>query len=154
MTDRQIIQEELEAIKEDLIKKHIELGMKSSGEWIDSLKVEVQGTHGVIKGNEYTWQLQAGRRPGTMPRIEYIEKWILDKGIKPIEQSMKISSLAFLIARKIKEEGTKYYQQGGTDLLDSVVNPERIQRIIDKVGQLHIVSLRSEILEQIKNFSK
>ncbi|GIM60539.1 hypothetical protein ACF3OB_01155 [Capnocytophaga canis] len=146
----QIIREELEKIKEDLIAKHVSLGMKASGKWIESLEVKTQATRGSIIGQAYTYQLQAGRKSGTMPPIQAIEEWIKQKGIKPVEDKMKISSLAFIIARKIKQEGTKYYQQGGTDLIDSVVTPDRIQKIIDRVGSLHVVNLQSEILELIK----
>lgn len=157
MKDEQIIQEELESIRQELIQRHHQLNMKASGQWADSLRVQVNGTKGKLIGKDYTYYMQIGRRPGRMPPLEAIEQWIINKGLKPIEDKIKTSSLAFLIARKIKEEGTKYYQQGGTDLIDSVVTPQRIQKIIDRVGQLKVVELKSQILEivqKIKNESQ
>ena len=100
-TSQQIFQEEFEAIKIDLAKKHVELGMKASGQWESSLEVESGVDFGRVIGEPYTEQLVNGRKPGKFPPIKAIEKWIVDKGIiANIEGNIKVSSLAFLIARK------------------------------------------------------
>lgn len=140
----QILDFELNLIKEDLIQKHLKLGMKASGQWIDSLNVQTKGQKGIIWGEPYTEQLVNGREPGKFPPINAIKKWIEDKNITPFDQ-ISISSLAFLIARKIAKEGTEYFKQGGTDLVSSVITPQRIQRIIDNVSEFHINSFFSEI---------
>lgn len=144
MTKSQILNDELEQIKQDLIKKHLELGMKASGGWIDSLNVQTKGLSGIIYGKPYTEQLVNGREHGKFPPISMIKQWIIDKNITPFDK-ISISSLAFLIARKIAKEGTKYFKQGGTDLVSSVITPERIQMILDKVSEFHINSFLSEI---------
>lgn len=145
MTPSDILKHELELIKIDLIKKHDELGMRASGKWAESIEVNVKGTSGTISGNKYTEQLQNGREGGKYPPVKEIERWLYEKGITPLEEKMKLSTLAFLIARKIAQDGTKYYQQGGTDLIDSVITPERIQRIIDQVSEFHVNSFVSEV---------
>lgn len=155
MTGKDILQIELEKIRQELIQKHIQLGMKASGDWINSVEVQTSGSDkgasGVIRANHYTRQLVEGRPPTSNPSPgsptlkEAIEKWIYDKGIQPLEANMKISSLAFLIARKIHREGTEYFKQGGTDLVDSVITPERIQRIISKVTEFHVSRVVSEV---------
>lgn len=145
MNGSEILKRELEAIREELIQKHIQLKMKASGDWIDSVEVQVEGLSGRVRANAYTEQLVNGRQPGKFPPIKMIEAWIYHKGINTLERNMTISSLAFLIARKIAREGTEYFKQGGTDLVDAVITPERIQSIIDKVSEFHVNRVVSEV---------
>ena len=152
MDPSQKLQEEFDSLKADLIAKHKELGMKASGNWIDSLNVETKGLTATIYGESYTEQLVEGRAPGKFPPIEAITKWIEDKGITPFD-NISTSSLAFLIARKIANEGTDYYKEGGTELVSAVITPQRIQEIIDRVSNFSINNFYSEItkvLEDIK----
>ena len=149
LNQSQILEAQMELLKEDLAAKHRELGMKASGKWEASLEVDVQRLKGVIRGEDYTEQLVNGRAPGKFPPIAAIKQWILDKNIRFLGQ-ISLSSLAFLIARKIAKDGTKYFQQGGTDLLDAVITPQRIQSIIDSVSEFYIDSFTSEISGFIK----
>ena len=143
MTTIDVLKIEFEAIRKELVKRHDELGMRASGKWAKSLEVEISKTDGKstakLYGEKYTEQLVLGRKPGRFPPIKAIEQWIKDKGIQPIEANLKISSLAFLIARKIAKEGTNYYKQGGTDLVESVITPKRIQDIINQVKEINVV---------------
>ena len=146
------LESEFDSLKVDLIEKYNELGMKASGNWGQSLNVEVKGLTAIIYGEDYTEQLVEGRAPGKFPPIAAIRQWIEDKGIIPFD-NISISSLAFLIARKIAREGTNYFQDGGTDLVSSVITPQRIQQIIDNVSEFSINNFYSEItkvLEDIK----
>lgn len=128
---RGLILLEFEKMKQDLISKHIELGMKASGKWIESLDVIERDMSVQLVGEKYTDQLVYGRRPGKMPPVKAIENWIINKGIIP---EIPIRSLAWAIAKSIEKKGTSYYKKGGTDLVSSVVTPERINRIITLVG--------------------
>ena len=147
-----ILAEEFESIRKDLIAKHIALGMKASGKWAKSLENIIEAKAGdfsaQIIGEKYTEQLSFGRRPGKFPPIKAIKQWIIDKGL-PLKD-IKLSSLAFLIARKIAKSGTKYYQQGGTDLVTSVVTPERIQKIINRVATVNVSTLVSGLITELK----
>ena len=153
MTTAEILEREFESIKDDLIKRHNELGMKASGLWESELNVEISEsdstTIATLSGLNYTEQLVYGRKPGKFPPIKAIEQWIIDKGIQ-LENNIKASSLAFLIARKIAKEGTKYFQNGGTDLIESVVTPERIQSIINQVKEINVVTMTKGLIEQLK----
>lgn len=144
MDSSAILNKEMESLKADLIAKHMQLGMRASGNWADSLNVQTKGLSSVIYGEPYTEQLVNGRAPGKFPPVDAIKKWIYDKNIN-IGDKISISSLAFLIARKIAKEGTEYFKQGGTDLVESVITPERIQSILDQVTEFHINSFFSEI---------
>lgn len=140
-----ILEKELQSIAKDLKAKHRELGMRSSGKWEDSVDVRVDRLKGTVYAEDYTQQLATGREPGKFPPISSIEQWIIDKGIQPLDESLTISSLAFLIARKIAREGTEYFKQGGTDLLESVITPARIQSIIDQVSEFYISSFVTDL---------
>ena len=148
MTSKQILDEEFALLQEGLIKKYKELGMRASGQWGDSLETTTTNTNAKIMGEDYTNQLVNGRRPGSFPPVADIKKWIIDKGIaNNIKGNISISSLAFLIARKIAREGTKYFQQGGTDLVSAVVTEQRMQSIINKVGE----AITLEFITRIEN---
>ena len=154
MKIEEVLAKEFESIRVDLIKAYENKKMKSSGRWANSLEVEITSTETIytakILGERYTEQLVFGRKPGTFPPIKAIEQWIKDKGIQPIEANLKISTLAFLIARKITREGTKYFKQGGTDLVSSVVTPKRIQDIINKISEINVGIITRGLVEQLK----
>lgn len=154
MTTADILKIEFESIKADLIKKHDELNQRASGEWAESLESVISESEHItnikLYGNAYTEQLVNGRKPGKFPPIKAIEKWIYDKGISAVGKDISISSLAFLIARKIANEGTKIYQKGGTDLISSVITPERIQRIINQVSEINLTVIVNGMIEQLK----
>ena len=148
MTPQEIIRTELESLKADIAAHHRELGQPATGEFEQSLEIIEERGRFIIKSAKYGQQLIKGRKPGTMPPVQAILEWIKVKGITA--KDIKIESLAFLIARSIKEKGTKYYQTGGTDLLDAVITPSRIQRIIDDLKDFHITELKTLIKRTLK----
>lgn len=147
MTTTDILTAEFEQLKNDLIAKHDELGMRASGQWADSLDVEVSENKAVITGIKYSEQLEFGRRAGKAPPSAAIEQWIRNKGIA---SDISISSLAFLIARKISREGWKRERFGGVDLIGQVVTPERIQQIIDKVSDIYVTNFTSDLIKYLR----
>ncbi len=154
MTTIEVLQEEFESIKAELVQRYNELGMKSSGLWESELEISIDGdeskSSSKVLGLNYTEQLVLGRKPGKFPPIKAIEQWIQDKGIAAIGKNISTSSLAFLIARKIAQEGTNYFKQGGTDLVESVITPERIQSIIDRVKEINVVTMTNGLIEKLK----
>lgn len=146
-----ILAEEFEALRVDLIARYDELGMRASGNWADALEVDVSENKATIKGLTYSEQLESGRAPGKQPPSAAIEQWIKDKGIASrIEGKISISSLAFLIARKIGREGWKREQHGGVDLISEVVTPERIQKIIDRLSDIYVTNFTNDIIDYLK----
>jgi hypothetical protein len=142
-----ILTEEFNLLKLDLIKAYDAKGMRASGNWADSLEVNVTGgLNAKIIGEKYSEQLEYGRKSGKQPPSKVIEQWIRDKGImQKVTGKISISSLAFLIARKIGREGWKREGYGGVELIGEVVTPERIQQIIDKVSDSYIPLFENEI---------
>ena len=117
-----------------------------------SIRTEIK-----VFGNSYTLELfmedywkwvDEGRKPGKMPPIDKIAKWIAQKGIpirsmvkaSPLKRKSKLSlseriksrnrSLAFLIARKIAKHGTK-----GTHFYSDVINDKFFQDLNNDIGE-------------------
>lgn len=154
-----ILRKELDALKEDLIRRHEELGMKASGAWQQSLQVSANGFAGLLKGAvsglDYTYYMQNGRKGGKMPPVAAIEQWIKIKGIQPIENRIKVSGLAWAIAKRIAREGTMRSRDNGKpSFIDEVITPERVQDIIHKVGYGYISTFVSEVINFLKEIKE
>ena len=151
MTVEQTLNTEFNLLMKELIQKHIQLGMKASGNWINELEVETGPFSAKITGEEYTKQLVSGRKPGNRPPISAIKQWIKDKGIvSNIKSKDPITALAFAIATKIGQSGTKYFRQGGTELLDAVITPARVQQIVKSVGAVSSLEFVKKIENEFK----
>jgi len=126
-----------------LIPKHIDLGMKATGEWIESL--EVQGN--TIRGRKYTEQLVYGRSAGTMPPIAPLEKWVNAKfGIG----GPQAKNIAWAVAKKIEKEGTSWKQKGGSDLLEVLESKQVIDYINERLGKYITAEATLELQRQLQ----
>lgn len=149
----QVLSKEFEALKNDLIRAYDAKGMRASGKFADSLEVRVEGLTAQLWGEDYAQQLETGRKSGKFPPIDAIKKWIEDKGIaNRIQGEISVSSLAFLIARKISREGWKREQFGGVELISQVVTDQRMQKIIDEVGVEQALKYTTEITKMIEEW--
>jgi hypothetical protein len=143
----QVLSREFEDLKKDLIIAYDAKGMRASGKFAETLEVRVNGLTAQLWGEDYAQQLETGRKSGKFPPIDAIKKWIEDKGIaNRIQGEISISSLAFLIARKIAREGWKREQFGGVELISQVVTDQRMQKIIDEVGAEQALIYSTEII--------
>jgi hypothetical protein len=148
------LSEQFELLKDDLIKAYDAKGMRASGKFAESLEVKVNGLTAQLWGESYAQQLETGRRSGAFPPISAIEQWIKDKGIaNRIQGEISISSLAFLIARKIAQRGWKREEYGGVELISEVVTDVRIQKIIDEVGVEQAMIYSTEIINLTKELA-
>jgi hypothetical protein len=79
----------------------------------------------IFSTEKYFTILETGRGPGKRPPISAIEDWVKNK---PIASDINPRSLAFLIARKIGEEGSLLYRQGGkSGVISDFINETKIQ---------------------------
>jgi len=126
-----------------LIPKHIDLGMKATGEWINSLEVEGN----TIRGRKYTEQLVYGRSAGTMPPIAPLERWVNAKfGIGGVQAK----SIAWAVAKKIEKEGTSWKQKGGSDLLEVLESKQVIDYINERLGKYITAEATLELRRQLQ----
>lgn len=125
-----------------LIPRFKELNMNASGEWLQSLEVVAENDKGIIRGKHYSKQLAKGREGGSLPPIDAIEKWVKVKfGLSGSEARQR----AWAIAKKIERSGTRYYQQGGTDLLEVLEEPRVTQFIREELGAIARVKVAEEL---------
>lgn len=150
----EILLQEFESIKADLISAYDRKGMRASGKFADNLEVR-QTIRGVqLWGENYAQQLETGRQAGKFPPINAIAQWIEDKGIaSQLNGEITKNQLAFLIARKIAREGWKREGFGGVELISEVITEQRIQSIIDKVGDEVLLKYTSDIIKMIKEIA-
>lgn len=143
-----ILAQEFEKLRLEIIQKYDEKGMRASGQFTEGLVVEVSQYTAKLKGYKYTEQLEYGRRPGriSFEGREKIKEWILHKNVfNAAIAKIGLNALAFLIVRKIAQKGYMREQHGGVNLVSEVVTPERIQKIIDRVGRVAIIDFVSEL---------
>jgi hypothetical protein len=149
-----VLSKEFELLKDDLIKAYDAKGMRASGKFAETLEVKVNGLTAQLWGESYAQQLETGRKAGAFPPISAIEQWIKDKGIaNRIQGEISITSLAFLIARKIAQRGWKREEYGGVELISEVVTDVRIQKIIDEVGVEQAMIYSTEIINLTKELA-
>lgn len=87
----------------------------------------------IFSSEKYFTVLETGRGPtkegstaGSPTLRETILQWINNKGITPTDISKE--SLSYLIARKIHEEGSLLYRQGGNSgVISDFINQQKIQ---------------------------
>lgn len=146
-----VLAEELETLKKKIIAQHLGAGQKASGRTVASLRVEATEEKGTLYGRSPFGTLETGRKPGKVPQgfRTIIRKWMADKGIEaePIPyktdrphkytpQERGNQSLSYLIARKIKREGTTLFRKGGRADIYSNVIPAATERIKSRIVEL------------------
>lgn len=140
----QILSAEFELLRAEAVAAYKASGRAASGNWGANIKVELTETGASLTAPEYI----NGRKPGTPPPSDAIEQWLISKGIAArLEKDISISSLAFLIARKIGREG---WQPDKEDILASVATPQRIQAILDKIGESQLEDFTTQVLNHLK----
>lgn len=146
-----ILKEEFEKLRTDLITAYDSKGMRASGNFAESLDIIIGDSYAELWGDEYAEQLEYGRSSGAFPPLKDIEDWILQKGVfNAVLEEIKLSSLAFLIARKISQQGWNRQNFGGVDLISEVITEERLQMIIDIFGEQELISFSSDIIDIFK----
>lgn len=157
---RLILQEELEKLRMNIISNHLKAGQKASGRTAASMHVEVSEDSGTLWGRNAFGVLETGRKAGRVPKDfqGIIMQWMKDKGIQaaPIPyltnrphkytpQQRGTLRMSYLIARKIRREGTKLFRAGGRQ---DIYSPE-IEKTMERI-ETRMVSLIKSKIEHIK----
>ena len=143
-----ILKEEFDKLRQDLIIAYDAKGMRASGNFADSLDVIIGDTYAELWGDEYAEQLEYGRNAGGFPPLKDIEDWITAKGVfNDVLQEIKLSSLAYIIARKIAEQAWNRANYGGVGLISEVITEERLQMIINLFGENELITFTSDLID-------
>jgi hypothetical protein len=144
---KQILNDELKDLQKRIIQNHIKAGQKASGKTIKSILVEVGDDYGMLTGRKAIGTLETGRKAGRVPPKfkDIILKWMADKGI--VKKYPK--SFAFLVARKIRLEGSLLHRMGGrSDIYSNEINIT-IPRLIKRLGDDQVTEIM-RIFDNIK----
>lgn len=127
-----IVSDGLQGLRQRIIANHEAAGQVASGRTRDSLKVEMTGEGGILWGRQAFGVLETGRKPGKVPKGFYgiILQWVKDKGI----QVEKPKSFAYLVARKIANEGTRLYRSGQKEDIYSTEVEKTVRDISERIA--------------------
>jgi hypothetical protein len=117
--------------------------MHTTGHAEDSLFYKITDNKLIIGSSwAYITVLEDGRKPGKFAPPEVIEQWIDDK---PLGTDIPRKSLAFLINRKLKEEGSLIYQQGGNSgILSDYLNQQYVHKFLT-------LPLKDAVVDEVSN---
>lgn len=144
MTIKQIVGDELNALRLAIASHIMANGQNASGRTIRSLRVESREDGGTLFGRSPFATLERGRKGGKVPRKfhDIIYQWMMDKGIhgtpyqfkttRPHKRSAQEAgdrTLAYFISEKIRKQGTRLYRDGGRADVYSNAIPTTIKAI-------------------------
>ena len=156
--DKETFEKVLLEVVDILIKKHIDLGMKASGKWINSLEVSIEDNKGIIKGIKYTEQLVFGRKPNQNQDPKAKIKWAygmanFNPDFKKWLQIRGLSNYGVQVAYNIADEGTEYYKQGGTDLLEVLDSKEVTDLVWKKISSLITPQIEENLIRNLQTLA-
>lgn len=145
-----ISEQEVEKIMRDvidlfLIPRFMSLGMNATGQWRDNL--EARGN--TIWGREYTESLVYGSPPKTVVAIEPLIKWAQAKFGYSGNRAI---SVAFAVKKKIYREGTEYYKEGGTTLLEVLNEKKTLDYVTNEAAKIITNKMMIKINRKLSNF--
>ncbi|MBQ2016878.1 MAG: hypothetical protein II207_07745 [Clostridia bacterium] len=125
---RQILLEELDALRKRIIDNMGKAGQIVTGKTRDSMQVEARGNMGVLTGRRAFATLETGsapwsKKPKRVPKFfaDLIGEWIDAKGLDLNK---------WAVAHTIIHKGSKLYREGGRA---DIYSPE-LQKTIDRIG--------------------
>ena len=151
MTIAEEVQKWLDDSKAKIIANYNRDNMRASGSFEKSLRNEIKETPGrviaTMVGAHHSLFVDQGRNAGKRPPISAILKWIDDKRIVPTDISKP--SLAFLIARKIGNEGWKPKNTYPNGVISSVINQNEIDKLLISLSKVAKTNIRTEIWQTL-----
>lgn len=154
MNEEEIYKQYLEILKAKLVLKYDELGLRASGDYESELEYEIAKNKLIMYGAFHSTFMESGRRPGGFPPIQAIENWIEIKPGLPSIFVEKKRQFAFLIARKIAQQGiTVPNENNKGQVISSVVDDflaNDIFDMIEELGQIYLARIESDVLQIFK----
>lgn len=148
-TNEQIYKKYLSELKMDLINRYESTNRKATGKYADDITEEITSTRMTLYGADHSFFVERGRGKGKRPPTRVIEHWIEHKQGLPKEFYEKKKQFAFLIARKIGEQGTQ-----GSDVLETVVQDffnNKLYKLLEELGEVYTYRITNDIVNYFKN---
>lgn len=153
MDAEQIIWEELEQLRRDIIEASRQAGQEASGETYAAIAIEgLTASGGQLTGPGYIGVLARGRRPGKVPYnfAAIIKEWAAYKGIT-FDSEKEFDRWANAVAWKIRREGTALWQDAGSMGLEQDIFYTPIRNFTTRISQRLAGFYQTQITEQIDN---
>jgi hypothetical protein len=139
MSRKEIYTRYMDRFKKALIENYDKLGLRASGEFADSLEYNIQKNKLVMLGALHSIFMEKGRGPGGFPPLKTIEEWIETKRGLPAIFLEKKKQFAYLIARKIANEGIDVpNEHNAGNVISDVVTlflGEYLYELFDEIGE-------------------
>lgn len=134
-----MMREVFEQMRRDIIARHEQAGQVASGRTRDSLRSEIvpgmSSVTATLYGRKYFAALETGSKPWAKqyqhppkPFVETIAEWMKDKGITGVS--------AYLVARKIMQEGSSLYRSGGRNDIFTPAMQDAERKIGEQISAL------------------
>ena len=146
---QQILSEELNTLKSDIIIRHEASGQKASGKTEQGFEIVVSGSVGQLLGYSYVGVLGTGRRPGKVPTefVDILKRWAQAKGIN-FSNEKQFTIWANAVKWKIIREGTKLYRSGiHQDIFETPIENLK-SRLSSRISELMSIEIANEIFKQ------
>lgn len=139
-----------------VIRNMNEKDRNASRRFVNSIKqrVEEQGDtiNGQVTALEYFKWMDQGRGPGKFPPRQTIEDWIRVKNIKPFTDKkgrpIPIKSQAFLISRKMANEGTTIFRRKQNDMvIASALQSKPIRSLAQELIKAQVQDFKQMVKE-------
>lgn len=144
----------LERLKQKLIAKYDELGLRASGKYERELRSVVVGNKLTMYGSFHSQFMEHGRETGKFPPRQVISDWIDTKQGLPAIFREKKNQFIYLISRKIAEQGIQVpneFNRGA--VISSVVDDflaNDIFEMVQELGEVWLPRIKSDVVQILK----
>lgn len=152
MTTQEIITEELETLRAEIIEASTKAGQKASGRTYEGIQaVDVTDRGGKLVGPSYVRVLATGRRAGKVPYDfpEIIKEWAAYKGIS-FATERDFDRWARAVAWKIRKDGTSLWRDMGSQGLEADIFYTPIRNFIKRITRRLGEATTAEIIKSIQ----
>ena len=146
---------------ETLKRLHVEAGQKASGKALQSFDFKTAkldtGVRLLIGGAKHSYFLEHGRGRGGFPPPDKIRQWIRDKGLAgQFDKEYKLNSFAYLIGKKIAEQGSKLSRTGKTEtghsgMISKAFDEETINQLSKQLTEILGIEIKSSVIKELKD---
>lgn len=151
MNTEEIVREELDKLREDIIETSQSLGQKASGHTYEEILVEqVSSTGGQVTGPGYVEVLARGRRPGRVPYdfAAIIKEWAAYKGISFTSEE-EFDRWANAVVWSIRSKGSELWREDGSQGEQTDVFSAPISRFEERIVRRLTADLYETTLKEI-----
>jgi len=146
MKVEEVLQQELDTLKADIINRHELARQVVSGRTRDSFEVVVDSRGGQLLGASYVGVLERGRGRGDVPKGFYhiIKRWAEAKNITFKSEADK-NRFAYFVAKKIREEGTALYRSQQPEDIFTTAISDFEDRLTERLSVYYLSEIKNTI---------